>query len=268
MKLANIESKGRLRAAIVLEEELIDLTAQLGAEWDDVSKFLQLGAEGRALAERCLKTAAPRLPFDSVKFCSPISYADKILGVGMNYHSFVAAARQLGMTIPTDPLWFSRPRGCITGPFGDVWLPRNAKDFDYEVELAIVIGQRCRHVSATDAPGVVAGFTIANDLTLRRRAAQCLVLGKSFDTHTPLGPWIVTLEELGDPHQLAVRCWVNGELRQNSSTTDMIAGCYELVADISTVCTLNPGDIILTGRARRRDREYSRTHPVCWRRAM
>jgi 2-keto-4-pentenoate hydratase/2-oxohepta-3-ene-1,7-dioic acid hydratase in catechol pathway len=209
--------------------------------------FLSMGTEAGALADRCRRTA-PRLPLSAVKLRSPVLRPDKILGVGMNYHSFVAAVQRIGVPLPTNNrIWFSRPTACIAGPYDDVWLPRDAHDFDYEAELAIVIGQRCRYVSLNDAPAVIAGFTVANDLTLRERVLKSLVLGKSFDTHTPLGPWIVTADELGDPHRLAVRSWVNGELRQQSNTSDMIASCYELVAEISAVCTLNPGDIILTG---------------------
>jgi 2-keto-4-pentenoate hydratase/2-oxohepta-3-ene-1,7-dioic acid hydratase in catechol pathway len=247
VKLANIESGGQSHVALVLGEELIDLTAQLGAELDDVPKFLALGVEGQTLAARCLKSAAPRLPTSSVKFLAPVRSPDKILGVGMNYHSFTAAARGIGMSIPAARVWFLRPRGCVTGPRDDVWLPRNADDFDYEVELAVVIGRRCRHISTADAAAVIGGYTVANDMTLRKQVAKSLVLAKSFDTHTPLGPWIVTPDEIGDPHQLAVNAWVNGELRQSGNTYDMIAGCGELIAELSAVCTLNPGDFILTG---------------------
>jgi 2-keto-4-pentenoate hydratase/2-oxohepta-3-ene-1,7-dioic acid hydratase in catechol pathway len=247
MKLANIESNGLSRVALVLGDELIDLTTQLGIELDDVPKFLALGDEGRALAERCVKAATPRLSVDAVKVRSPVLRADKILGIGMNYHSFVATVHRLGMTVPAGRIWFYRPRACITGPYDDVWLPRDSSDFDYEGELAVVIGRQCRYVSPADAPAVVGGFTIANDLTLRERIFKAVVFGKSFDTHTPLGPWIVTPDEIGDPHQLTMRTWVNGELRQHSSTADMIASCYELIAEISSSCTLNPGDIILTG---------------------
>jgi 2-keto-4-pentenoate hydratase/2-oxohepta-3-ene-1,7-dioic acid hydratase in catechol pathway len=165
----------------------------------------------------------------------------------MNYGAFVAAARTAGMAIPPDPIWFYRPRGCLAGAADDVLLPRGAKDFDFECELAIVIGRRCREVTAADAPGVIAGYSIANDLTLRSRVARSLVFAKSFDTHTPLGPWIVTADELGDPHRLGVRTWVNGALRQKGDTSDMLAGCFDLVAEISAVCILNPGDVILTG---------------------
>ena len=247
MKLANIEANGRSHVAIVLDDEVIDLTAQFGADMDDVSKFLALGADSRALAARGLKSAQPRLALSAVRFLSPILRPDKIFGVGMNFHSFVAAARGIGMPIPTERVWFIRPRGCVTGPFDNVWLPRDSDDLDYEVELTIVIGRRCRKVNAGGASAVIAGFTIANDLTLRKQVAKSLVLAKSFDTHTPLGPWIVTSDEMTDPHALTLKTWVNGELRQDGNTCDMIAHCNELVAEISTVCTLNPGDMILTG---------------------
>jgi 2-keto-4-pentenoate hydratase/2-oxohepta-3-ene-1,7-dioic acid hydratase in catechol pathway len=247
MKLANIESEGRSHVAIVLGHELVDLTTQLGVEMDDVAKLLAMGPEGRDLAERYLKRRTTRVPVDSVKLLSPILRPDKILGVGMNYHSFVAAAERIGVALPKVRLWFLRPRACIRGPYEEVWLPRGAKDLDYEAELAIVIGQRCRHVSAADARAVVAAFTVANDLTLRDRVLKSIALGKCFDTHTPLGPWVVTAEEMGDPHRLALKTWVNGSLRQNGNTDDMVAQCYELIEEISGVCTLNPGDIILTG---------------------
>ena len=246
MKLACVEHNGLAKVALILGEELVDITAQLGVGAADILQFLGMGSEALLLAERCANAAFPRLTRDSVRFKAPVT-ADKVLGVGMNYHSFVATARRLGVAVPAERLWFYRARACITGPYDNIWLPRNATDLDYEGELAIVIGRRCRYVSAADAPVVVAGFTIANDLTLRRRAMESVVLGKSFDTHTPVGPCIGTPEEFRDPHNLEVRTWVNGELRQKSSTAEMIADCYELIAEISSACTLNPGDIILTG---------------------
>lgn len=247
MKLANIESNGRSRVALVLNDEFIDLTAQLGEELDDVPKLLRLGAEGRERAEQCIKSAVPRLAGNTVKLRSPILHAGKITGVGWNYHSQIEVGRRLGISPPAERLWFSRPNGCIAGPHDDVWLPRNARDLDFEAELAVVIGRTCRNVTAAEAPAFIGGFTIANDLTLRERAAKSPVLGKCFDTHTPLGPCLVTPDELGDPHRLALKTWINGELRQDSSTADMIANCYQLIAELSAVCILKPGDIILTG---------------------
>lgn len=247
MKLATIEADGWSRAALVVGDEVVDLTARLGVKLTDVSRFLCMGAEGRALAERCRKGKTPRLPLALVKLHSPVLRTDKILGAGMNYHSFVTAARRVGMAIPSHRIWFQRPRGCITGPYDDIWLPRNAQDLDYEGELAIIIGSTGRYVTRSDASALIGGFAVANDLTLRERVLQSTVLGKSFDTHTPLGPWMVTPDEIDDPHNLAIRTWVNGELRQHSSTANMIMDCYDLIVEISAVCTLNPGDIILTG---------------------
>jgi 2-keto-4-pentenoate hydratase/2-oxohepta-3-ene-1,7-dioic acid hydratase in catechol pathway len=246
MKLACIETDGEEKVVLVLGDELVDLTAHLGVQRQDVLKFLAMGPEAQVLAERCANSANHRLAGNAVRFRAPVS-ADKVLGVGMNYHSFVAQAREAGMLIPEHRFWFYRARTCIVGPYDDIWLPRSANDLDYEGELAVVIGRRCRYVSVSEAREVLAGFTVANDLTLRQRAKDCVVLGKSFDTHTPIGPCIGTMEEMQDPHQLEVRTWVNGELRQNSSTADMIADCYQLISEISSACTLNPGDIILTG---------------------
>jgi 2-keto-4-pentenoate hydratase/2-oxohepta-3-ene-1,7-dioic acid hydratase in catechol pathway len=247
MKLANIEWNGLPRVAVVLGAEAVDLSAQLGERLDDVTKLLALESEFQPTVERCLKAALPRIPTSSLRFRAPVLQPGKILGVGMNYHSFVAAARRRGMIVPKDRIWFYRPSTCLAGAHDDIWLPRNASDLDYEIELAVVVGRRCRYVGAADARTVIAGYAIANDLTLREQVSRSLVFGKSFDTHTPLGPWLVTPDELDNPHDLAVRAWVNGVLRQDSTTADMIADCYELIAQISSVCTLNPGDIILTG---------------------
>lgn len=247
MKLAKVTSHGVPIVGAVVGEEVVDLTAALGADMDDLSKLLSLGCEAEDLVQRCIRTAASRLPLRGVTLVAPILRPDKILGVGMNYHSFVAAVKRCGIPIPTERLWFYRPRGCIVGPSDHVWLPSGASDFDYEAELAVVIGRRCRRVSPADAPAAIGAFTVANDMTLRERLLKSVVFGKSFDTHMPLGPWLVTPDEVGDPHNLAVSTWVNGELRQRSNTDDMIASCYELISEISAACTLNAGDIILTG---------------------
>jgi 2-keto-4-pentenoate hydratase/2-oxohepta-3-ene-1,7-dioic acid hydratase in catechol pathway len=246
MKLAHVESPQGARIGMIVEDGVVDLTTQLGITPSDLPSFLAIGADGHALAERCARKS-PRVPAESVRFRSPTVGTDKLLGVGMNYRSFVAAVRRSGAALPSQRVWFARPRACIADPYGDVWLPRYATDMDYEGELAIVIGRRCRHVVATEAKTVIGGYTIANDLTLRDRISRSLILGKSFDTHTPLGPWVVTPDEIEDPHDLAIRTWVNRQLRQDSSTADMIASCYELIEEISAVRTLNPGDVIMTG---------------------
>lgn len=247
MKFAVIEVNRGSHVALVVDDEVIDLAEQLQLGEGGLPHFLSLGDAIFRAAESLAKSACPRRFISDVVFRSPVEGADKIVGVGMNYHSFVAAARNLGLPIPADRIWFYRPRSCIAGPSDPIWLPRNAADLDYEGELAIVIGRPCRYVSAADASGVIAGFTIANDLTLRDRVRRSLVLAKSFDSHTPIGPWVVTPDEIGDPHRLGLRTWVNGELRQDSTTADMIGSCYELIVELSATCTLNPGDVVLTG---------------------
>lgn len=247
MKLANVRIGAETRAALVVGEELVDLTAQLGVACSEVTQFLGMGVEGRRLAELAALSSAPRLPVQSADLRAPVIPGDKLFGVGMNYHSFVAGARRLNMPVPDDLIWFLRPRSCLTGPFDEVRLPRGATDLDYEVELALVIGERCHDADRSGAARCIAGYMVANDLTLRTRVLKSPVLGKSYDTHTPIGPWLITADELGDVQDLAIRAWVNGELRQDSSTKEMVVDCCELVARISRVCTLRPGDILLTG---------------------
>jgi 2-keto-4-pentenoate hydratase/2-oxohepta-3-ene-1,7-dioic acid hydratase in catechol pathway len=120
---------------------------------------------------------------------------------------------------------------------------------DYEGELAIVIGERCRHVPVERAPDVIAGYTITNDLSVRdwQLRTPTMTMGKSFDTHGPLGPWVVTADELGDPHDLGIRTFVNGEERQNGNTREMVFNCFEQIAHLSQAFTLEPGDVIATG---------------------
>jgi 2-keto-4-pentenoate hydratase/2-oxohepta-3-ene-1,7-dioic acid hydratase in catechol pathway len=247
MRFATYEHDGARKVGVVNGAELIDLTTELGEPCHDVMDLLALGEQGLDVAKRVAMRASRRVSIDAVKLLPPVLRPEKLLGVGMNYHSFIRGARQIGMPIPENPIWFYRPSGCLVGYHGDIWLPRGASDLDYEVELAIVIGRECRDVSISEAPAVIGGFTIGNDVTLRGRASKSMVFGKSFDTHMPLGPSLVTPDEVGDPHQLAVRAWVNGDLRQDSSTSDMITNCYELISMISTHCTLRSGDIILTG---------------------
>ena len=129
-------------------------------------------------------------------------------------------------------------------------MPTVAPDLvDYEGELGVVIGKRCRNVSVADAPSVVAGYLIVNDVSVRdwQRATPTMTMGKSWDTHGPIGPWLVTADEIADPHNLKLRTWVDGEIRQDASTSQMITNCWEQIAHMSTAFTLLPGTIIATG---------------------
>ena len=153
------------------------------------------------------------------------------------------------MEAPEFPIFFNKQATCVVGPGDDVHMPRVSNLLDYEGELAIVIGERCRHVPEERAHEVIAGYTIANDVSVRdwQLRTPTMTMGKSFDTHGPLGPWIVTADELGDPHALQIRTWVNDELRQDGNTREMIFDCFEQVAHLSEAFTLEPGDVIATG---------------------
>lgn len=137
----------------------------------------------------------------------------------------------------------------VTGPYDPIHLPRASHALDYEGELGLVIGRRCRHVPRERASEVIAGYLVLNDVTVRdwQLRTPTMTMGKSWDTHCPMGPWITTADEVGDPHSLGIRTWVDGELRQDSNTKELIFDCFELVAHLSTAFTLEPGDVIATG---------------------
>ena len=186
-----------------------------------------------------------RHPLEGVRLLAPVR-PRKFLGIGLNYADHIAES---GMEAPEFPVFFNKQSTCVVGPGDDVHMPRVSSLLDYEGELAIVIGQRCRHVSEEHAAEVIAGYTITNDLSVRdwQLRTPTMTLGKSFDTHGPLGPWVVTADELGDPHSLSIKTWVNDELRQDGNTSEMIYDCFQQVAHLSEAFTLEPGDVIATG---------------------
>jgi 2-keto-4-pentenoate hydratase/2-oxohepta-3-ene-1,7-dioic acid hydratase in catechol pathway len=170
----------------------------------------------------------------------------KFLAIGLNYADHIAES---GMEAPEYPVFFNKQVTCVVGPGDDVHMPRVSTLLDYEGELAVVIGSRCRHVPEDRAHEVIAGYTITNDVSVRdwQLRTPTMTMGKSFDTHGPLGPWLVTGDELGDPHRLGLRTYVNDELRQDGSTSEMIYNCFQQVAHLSAAFTLEPGDVIATG---------------------
>ncbi|HWJ85655.1 MAG TPA: fumarylacetoacetate hydrolase family protein, partial [Cellulomonas sp.] len=181
---------------------------------------------------------------------APVDDPQKYLGIGMNYREHAEEARQAGIPIPTSQLWFNKQVSCIVGPYDDVVKPDISEQLDYEVELAVVIGQRCRHVAVEDARSVIAGYLVANDVSVRdwlAKRSPTFTLGKSFDTHGPIGPWLTTDDEIADPLALRMVLTVNDEVRQDWTTDDMIYDVYEQIAYLTQVMTLVPGDIIATG---------------------
>ena len=200
--------------------------------------WLAYGTQGVA-------TAAPR-PLAEVRLLAPVPRPGKIVCVGLNYRDH---ARETGQAIPTEPVLFSKFANSVVGPGADVVVPPDAEEVDYEAELAVVIGRRASAVRAADALDHVAGYTCANDVSARSlqfRSSQWL-LGKAVDTFLPLGPWLVTADEVPDPQALGIRCLVNDELLQDSNTGQMVFGVAELIAYASRTITLEPGDLLVTG---------------------
>jgi 2-keto-4-pentenoate hydratase/2-oxohepta-3-ene-1,7-dioic acid hydratase in catechol pathway len=187
-----------------------------------------------------------RASLENTALLAPIPRPPKFLAIGLNYAAHVAES---GMKPPEHQLWFNKQSTCVVGPGEPIEIPHASAMVDYEGELAFVIGKRCRHVTAADAPSVIAGYTIVNDVSVRdwQMRTQTMTMGKSFDTHGPMGPCIVTADELGDPHGLRLRTWVNDDLRQDAKTDDLIFNCYEMVEHLTTAFTLEVGDVVATG---------------------
>jgi len=200
--------------------------------------WLAYGTQGIA-------TGTPR-PLAEVRLLAPVPRPGKILCVGLNYRDH---AKETGQAIPTEPVLFSKYASSVVGPGADVLVPPEAGNVDYEAELAVVIGRRASRVAAADALDHVAGYACANDVS--SRSLQFLssqwLLGKAIDTFLPLGPYLVTADEVPDPQALGIRCRVNGELLQSSSTGQMVFGVAELVGYASRTITLEPGDLLVTG---------------------
>ncbi len=245
MKLATFTHAGTTRIGVVDDDEIVDLAAAAPELPREMVAFLEAGPEALAAAHAAI-SSGPRLPLAAVRLEAPIARPPKFLAVGLNYADHVAES---GVEAPKHPTIFNKQSTCVTGPKDPVHVPRVSHVVDYEGELGFVIGHRCRHVSRDDAPDVIAGYLVVNDVTVRdwQLRVPTWTMGKSFDTHGPIGPWIVTPDELPDPHRLRLRTWVNGELRQDSNTKQLIFDCFALVEHFSTAFTLEPGDIISTG---------------------
>ena len=245
MRLARFSHDGRERGGVVVGDEVVDLTVAAPQLPDDPAALLAAGPDALAAAEVAVG-AGPRLALDEVELRCPVPRPHNFLAIGLNYADHIAES---GMPTPEHPVFFNKEVSCVTGPFDPVHLPRASTMVDYEGELGFIIGRPCRHVRADRAHEVIAGYFVVDDVTARDwqfRTPQWN-LGKSFDTHGPIGPWIVTADEIGDPHDLDLKTWVNGELRQSSNTRNLVFDCFEQVATLSTVCTLEPGDLVASG---------------------
>jgi 2-keto-4-pentenoate hydratase/2-oxohepta-3-ene-1,7-dioic acid hydratase in catechol pathway len=185
-------------------------------------------------------------PLSGVRLMAPVPRPGKVFAIGLNYADHIAESK---VDKPAHQVWFTKAVTSVNGPFDPIQIARSGPFVDYEVELVAVIGKRGRNIPRAEAHAHVFGYCVGNDVTERvwqHRTPQWS-LGKSFDTHAPVGPWIVTADEVGDPHDLALRCFVNGEKRQESNTRHLVFDVWDQIEHLSQAMTLEPGDLIFTG---------------------
>jgi len=246
MKLVTFSHHQQTRIGAVVADTVVDSLGQAHIPSDMIS-FLSAGSRAiEALQALIDHDQSTRLPLATVKLLAPVPRPGKYLAISLNYADHIA---ETGKERPEYPSFFSKHSSCVIGCDAPIHRPKVSDKLDYEGELAFVIGRRCRYVAVEDAAQVIAGFTIANDVSVRdwQVRSPTMVLGKSFDTCGPLGPWLATPDEIGDPHNLTIKTWVDDELRQDSNTRHMLFNCYEMIAYLSQAMTLEPGDVISTG---------------------
>lgn len=246
MKLVTFTHQGWTRLGVVTDNSIVDLGSDAPQLPDSMIEFLRAGAPAMEAARVALENAGPCIPLAQVHLEAPVPRPGKFLAIGLNYADHVAEA---GLQPPPVQIWFNKQTTCVNAPFDPIDLPVASSMLDYEGELGIIIGKTCRHVPVNRAHEVIAGYTIVNDVSVRdwQLRSATFQIGKSFDTHGPFGPYLVTPDEIEDPHNLALRTWVNGELRQHSNTKHLIFNCFEQIAHLTTAFTLEPGDILATG---------------------
>ena len=240
MRLVTVRIDGATRAGRLSGDEIILLDAP------DVRAVLEAGPVtegGLPVAE-----SGGALAADGTDLAPVIPAPDKIICVGLNYRDHAAETNN---PLPTAPIYFAKYRRALTGPYDPIRLPppEVSTSADWEVELAVVIGREVRNAGPDEALGAIAGFTVLNDVSIRdwqTRTTQFLA-GKTFEGSTPVGPALVTADKVGDGRGLDVSCTVDGVTKQSSNTDQLVFGPAELVADLSTIMTLDPGDIIATG---------------------
>lgn len=246
MRLVTFEIDGQARPGLLSADDLVlDLSTE---GFSSLLEFIESGPEALAKAETLARRAPPNssYPLQDVKLLAPIPKPRKLICVGLNYRDH---AEETGTPLPKVPTIFNKFATAVVGPDADVILPKVSKAPDYEAELAFVISRGGRHIAAEDAMDHVFGYTILNDVTARdfQRATSQWLMGKTFDTFAPMGPCIVTTDEIPDPHDLDIQMEINGEVRQDSNTRELIFKIPELIAFLSSVFTLEPADIVSTG---------------------
>ena len=256
MKLVTFTFNGTTSIGAINGEHIIDFSNS--SLPNNMLDFIALGDQGLGTAKNLIEKSENKIDISKVHLEAPIAKPSKILAVGLNYKKHIDEANELRTESKDDfklqdqyPNIFNKQNSSVNDPFGDVHRPNASECLDYEGELGFIIGKECRHVSYENAKNCIYGYTVVNDFSVRdwqfRGPPHTMTMGKSWDTHCPFGPYIVTSDEVDDPHNLVLKTFVNNEERQNTNTNLMIYDCYTLVEYLTTAFTLEPGDLIPTG---------------------
>lgn len=247
MKLLRFASHTGPRLGVLINEQVCPLD-DMKDGYPTMLSVVESGERALAQIRQYVETCSQTIPLSEVSLLPPIERPGKFMAIGMNYKKHVEEAKRLGVQVPEKQFWFNKQTSCIVGPFDEIEAGVS-EALDYEVELVAVIGKSAKGVTEEDAKHHVFGYMVGNDVSARdwQRHSPTFTIGKSFDTHGPIGPWIVTADEIEDPHDLMIRCLVNGVLRQEGNTGEMVYDLWQQVAYLSTAFTLDPGDLIATG---------------------
>ncbi len=246
MKLVNFLYKGEKNIGALLDDGVCSFKSISDKYSMSMLEFIEQMDDLSPKVSKFINSNPEVIPLSEIEFLPVIERPGKVLAVGLNYKDH---AKETGMDLPKVPMIFTKQSTSVLGHQGEIHKPKVSDAVDYEGEMAFVIGKKCRHVSKEEALDVIAGVTICNDVSVRdwQIASPTFTMGKSFDTHCPIGPYIVTMDEISDIHNLKIKTYVNDELRQDSCTDQLIFDCFDLIEHITKAFTLEPGDIIATG---------------------
>lgn len=241
MKLITFSYKNTISIGAIIGDEIIVSTDHI-----DMISFLNAGNAAKKAMLELINSGHNRIPLANIQLLAPITRPGKFLGIALNYVDHINETK---LDKPEYPTFFTKQSSCVIADGQAIHRPIVSKKLDYEGELAFVIGKHCKNVPLEYAHQVIAGYTIVNDVSVRdwQVRSPTWTLGKSFDTHGPMGPWIVTADEIVDPHNLNIKTWIDDELRQDSNTKHMIFNCYQMIEYLSKAMTLEAGDVISTG---------------------
>ena len=242
MKIVTYKSNEGPRVGVLQDDQITDL-GSCGFD-SSMNELLASGIDVAAIASQLDQGSSVALA--DVELLAPVPNPGKVLAIGLNYGDHIAES---GMDAPKHQVWFNKQHNCINGPYAPINLPSVSPMLDYEAELCLVIGKRCKHVPRERAHEVIAGYFCGNDVSVRdwQLRAPTFQIGKSFDTHGPIGPYLVTPDEVGDPHALDIKCTVNGEVRQASNTEHLIFDCFDAIEHLTQAFTLDVGDVLFMG---------------------